>query len=227
VIDAVAQSLADRENLDSGLLSGTGASVLMHAAGVIALLVAVRLQSPPLIPPSLSLSSPPLGDILGIPAPNQSASQRAETSVLKPPTAASLHTTRALPSSTGRIEQPPLEPAHAPGSNTQLSASPPLVVGDPNSVPSTNSWYLAGVQAKIWAVWVSQLRPEFQTPVEVEFTILEDGTVSNPQVTVRSGNTFIDLAATRSIVSAGPFAPLPNSMQAKAFTIRAIFRPER
>jgi TonB family protein len=93
-------------------------------------------------------------------------------------------------------------------------------------VSSPYAWYLAGVQAKVWTIWASQVHPEFVTPVEVQFTILEDGSLAEPPVVAPSGNIALDLAATRAIVSAAPFAPLPKDMKTKPFTIRAHFKPD-
>jgi TonB family protein len=86
---------------------------------------------------------------------------------------------------------------------------------------------LAGVQAKVWATWVSQVRPAFVSPVEVQFTILEDGSVEGPRVVTPSGNYLLDLAATRAIVSAAPFGPLPKDIPTRPFAIRAHFTPDR
>jgi TonB family protein len=117
------------------------------------------------------------------------------------------------------------------GDNAASSASPgagsAVTLGDPNGVSSPYSWYLAGVQAKVRAIWLSQLHPGFVTPIEIQFTILEDGSLIAPTVVTPSGSIALDLAATRAIVSAAPFAPLPKDLQAKPFTIRAQFRAER
>jgi TonB family protein len=85
---------------------------------------------------------------------------------------------------------------------------------------------LAGVQAKVWAVWARQVRLASATPVEVEFSIADDGSLVGLPVATPSGNTLVDLAAVRAIVSAAPFAPLPRDMESRLLTIRALFKPE-
>lgn len=227
MIDAVDQALAQREHLDTGFWRGTGTSIVMHVGVAAVLLFGLRPQTARLIPATPSVSSLPVGEILGIPVPDRGSSLQSDATVLKPPTAASHRAAKGLPSSTQRtLAMTPVEPIQAV-SSTGTGGELPLVLGDPNGVTSANSWYLAGVQAKVWAVWASEMRPDFVTPVEVQFTILEDGSLADPQVVARSGSFVIDLAATRAIVSAAPFAPLPKSIEAKAITIRAHFKPDR
>ena len=35
-------------------------------------------------------------------------------------------------------------------------------------------WYLAGVQRKVWTIWMQQVRANFTQPITVQFTILPD-----------------------------------------------------
>jgi len=228
MIDAVGQALAQREHLDTGFWRGTGTSMVMHVGVAAVLLFGLRPQAARLIPATPSVSSFPVGEILGIPVPDRGSSLQSDATVLKPPTAALHRAATALPSSTQRtLATTPVEPIQAMVSSTGTDGELPLVLGDPNGVTSANSWYLAGVQAKVWAVWASGMRPDFVTPVEIQFTILEDGSLADPLVVAGSGSFVIDLAATRAIVSAAPFAPLPKSMETKAITIRAHFKPDR
>jgi TonB family protein len=225
VNDGVAHALAQRRGLDSGFWPGTVASTVMHGALAAALLLGLGSRAATYIS-VLPVSSVPLGEIMGIPSPSQGSSAASPESVSKPSGATRRGT--SLPSSMPRPSQSlPVGAGQDAGTSAPSRGGSPLTIGDPHGLSSPYAWYLAGVQAKVWAIWVSQARPDFVTPVEVQFTILEDGSLVGPHVVTPSGNIALDLAATRAIVSAAPFAPLPKDIQTKPFTIRAQFRPDR
>jgi TonB family protein len=81
------------------------------------------------------------------------------------------------------------------------------------------------VQQKIWMLWNQQIKTGFTQPVGVEFTIMPDGSVTNPRVTQSSGSTLLDLAAQRAVLNAAPFAPLPREYGQNPRTIQALFKP--
>lgn len=226
--DAVAHVLAQRRELDSGFWSGTFVSSLMHSALAAALVLGLGSRAATSIS-GLPVRPLPLGEIIGIPTPSQgSAAARPEIG-LRPTSTAPSRRVAPLPSSMHAPSQTvPISAGQ--GANTAASAAgaaAAVIVGDPHGASSPHAWYLAGVQAKVWATWVSQVRPAFVSPVEVQFTILEDGSVEGPRVVTPSGNYLLDLAATRAIVSAAPFGPLPKDIPTRPFAIRAHFTPDR
>jgi TonB family protein len=86
-------------------------------------------------------------------------------------------------------------------------------------------WYLAGVQRKIWTVWMQQIKANFTQPITVQFTILADGSTEDVRVVQSSGVALLDLAAQRAIYNASPFGPLPKHYATTRYTIQGIFRP--
>jgi TonB family protein len=98
-------------------------------------------------------------------------------------------------------------------------ASPPVEDADVDS-------YLTGVQQKIWALWNKQIKPGFEHPVEVTFTILADGSVTDLLVAESSGAARVDMGAERAILDAAPFGLFPQGSAADRKTITAVFRPD-
>lgn len=89
----------------------------------------------------------------------------------------------------------------------------------------TGDYYLAGVQRKVWTIWMQQVKNDFSQPVSVAFTILADGTVTNVQVTRSSGVYLLDNAAQRAVMAAGPFSRLPRDYGTDQITVQANFKP--
>lgn len=121
-------------------------------------------------------------------------------------------------------------PGGAPGGTGAAAVTPGLEFGPPGpGVPSGSDflgdWYLAGVQRKIWSIWMQQIKADFRVPITVRFTIEADGSLSEVEVVESSGATLLDLAAKRAIYSAAPFGPLPKSYGTTSYTIQAVFRP--
>jgi TonB family protein len=88
-------------------------------------------------------------------------------------------------------------------------------------------YYMAGVQRKIWTIWMQQVKNDFSQPVSVAFTILADGSVppGSVQVTQSSGVSLLDLAAQRAVQIAAPFSPLPRDYGTSQITVQANFKP--
>jgi protein TonB len=89
----------------------------------------------------------------------------------------------------------------------------------------TGDYYLAGVQRKVWTIWMQQVKSDFVQPVSVAFTILADGSVTNVQVTQSSGIMLLDNAAQRAVMTAAPFSRLPRDYGTNQITIQANFKP--
>lgn len=253
--DAVEGVLTERRSLDRGfpgsLVLSSLAHLLLLAAAVLAALLAPRkppLQvidgfavvlprggggtpqlrpestpqapeppvpesAPPLQPePPPKIAKPPREEPKkGLPEPD---ARRKKVKEERPPTRSDRDTARTqgeTRSATGATQTPGLEFA-PPG---------PGIPGGAD----TGDWYLAGVQRKIWMIWMQQIKGEFSQPVSVAFTILADGSVTDVQVVRGSGVVLLDLAAQRSIMSAAPFRPLPKDYETDRVTIQANFKP--
>jgi protein TonB len=89
----------------------------------------------------------------------------------------------------------------------------------------TGDYYLAGVQRKVWTIWMQQVKNDFTQPVSVAFTILADGSVTNVRITQSSGIYLLDNAALRAVQTAAPFARLPRDYGTDQITIQANFKP--
>ena len=118
----------------------------------------------------------------------------------------------------------------APGATGKGTATPGLEFGPPGpGVPTgtdfQGDWYLAGVQRKIWSIWMAQIRDEFKEPITVRFTIMADGSLGPVDVVDARGATLLEMAAKRAVYSAAPFGPLPKSYGTSSYTVQAIFRP--
>jgi protein TonB len=118
----------------------------------------------------------------------------------------------------------------ASGGTGKNPATPGLEFGPPGpGVPTgtdwLGDWYLAGVQRKIWSIWMQQIKGDFRQPITVRFTILADGSLGDVQVVESSGATMLDMAAKRAVYSAQPFGPLPKSYGTTSYTVQAIFKP--
>jgi TonB family protein len=98
--------------------------------------------------------------------------------------------------------------------------------GVPGGTDMMGDWYLAGVQRKVWTVWMQQVKANFTQPITVQFTILADGSLDEDvRIVQTSGVALLDLAAKRAIYNAAPFGPLPKQYGTTRFTIQGIFKP--
>lgn len=136
----------------------------------------------------------------------------------------------------GVADAPPNPPSKTPASGGAQGGAPknpatpglefgPPGPGIPGGTDWLGDWYLAGVQRKIWSIWVQQLRDDFRQPITVRFTILLDGSLGDVQIVESSGATMLDMAAKRAVYSAAPFGPLPKSYGTTSYTVQAIFKP--
>lgn len=144
----------------------------------------------------------------------------------------------------------PAPPAPAPRSNTPAAAAAgapvrtaggggtgtanePIglsVLPDGAGVGTGNGsgdYYIAGIQRKIWQIWLQQVKQSFPQPVIVTFTLNPDGSVplASVQITQTSGVAMLDLAARRAVQTAAPFSAFPKDYAIRPITINAEFRP--
>ncbi|HET7295241.1 MAG TPA: energy transducer TonB [Vicinamibacteria bacterium] len=247
--DPVDRVIVEREEMDRGFPAGVIVSVAAHLAVVVgSVLVAMLAPAKPLIDVvhGMAVPLPPGGG--GRPAvePPAAAPQAPEPAaeppkpepvkpqVIRPPKEAPR---KGLPEPDAKPQKKKPTPQPAParaagaagGSGTStdpvgIGIGPPGP-GVPGGTDLLGDWYLAGVQRKIYALWVQQIRPEFQQPVAVTFAILADGSVTDVTVVQSSGISLIDRAAQRAVVSSAPFGPLPRTYGTDRYTIQAVFRP--
>jgi TonB family protein len=124
-------------------------------------------------------------------------------------------------------------PARAAGGGGTGTANEPIglsVLPDGAGVGTGNGagdYYIAGIQRKIWQIWLQQVKQTFPQPVIVTFTLNPDGSVplSSVQITQTSGVAMLDLAARRAVQTAAPFSAFPKDYAIRPITIQAEFRP--
>ena len=61
----------------------------------------------------------------------------------------------------------------------------------------------------------------------VTFDIQRDGSVKNPQISQRSGNSTLDYSALRAVMDAGPFPPLPPNYSGSSTSVELRFQLQR
>lgn len=61
----------------------------------------------------------------------------------------------------------------------------------------------------------------------ITFDIMRDGSVRNPQVAQRSGNSTLDYSALRAVTDAAPFPPLPPNYSGSSTTVELRFQLQR
>jgi TonB family protein len=251
VNDPVDRLLDERQAMDRGLPGGMMLSLFGHlllmggAAGVMFF----GPREPPLkVMDGFVVPLPPGGQgqrsvEAAAPAPAPSAPAPSEApapppeppKVLKPPKE---EPRRGLPEPDARKAKPRPEPTSPPrpaSSSSQGAGAPtqtpgfefgPPGPGVPGGADMMGDWYLAGVQRKIWTVWMQQIKANFTQPITVQFTILADGSLDEDvRIVQTSGVALLDLAAKRAIYNASPFGPLPKHYGTTRYTIQGIFRP--
>ena len=252
--DPVDRLLDERQAMDRGLPGGMLISLFAHLMLVGGAFAVVLLSphEPPLKvmdgfvvplppggfgrpnvePPAAPSAAPP-------PAPSQEPAPKPEPppQVIKPPKP---EPRRGLPEPDARrvkTRPEPTPPARSastssdrpPGRSTETPGFEfgPPGPGVPGGTDMMGDWYLAGVQRKIWTIWMQQIKANFTQPITVQFTILENGSLEDGSVRIvqPSGVALLDLAAQRAIYNAAPFGPLPKQYGTSRYTIQGIFKP--
>jgi len=236
VIDAVNRLIAQREAMDRGFSRSVVFSSAVHViVAVAAFVVPLLLPKPPLLR-AQSVFYVPLprgGGGSPQPAPPKpEAAKPAEKKpepekpkVQKPPKEEPRKGLPALDAKKGRPTKEPEKPAAE--SATPGLALGPVGPGFPGGSDTSGDWYLAGVQRRVWTIWMSQLRLTAVQPSIVQFTIQADGSVTGVSLVQSCGISTIDFAAQRAIFSAAPFAPLPKHYGTSQVTFQAVFKPTK
>lgn len=250
--DPVDTLLVERQMMDRGFSAGLVLSITAHLVLLGgSLLAAILAPKAPLInvvdgmavplppggggPQSLQAPAPatkpePAPSV----APEPPKPEPVKPQLIKPPK----DTKKGLPELDAKASKkkptPPPAATRASGAaagGTGTASDPvgigigPAGPGVPGGTDLLGDWYLAGVQRKIYSLWMQQIRQEVKTPVAVVFTILPDGSVTDVTVVQSSGISLIDRAAQRAVMSAAPFGPLPRTYGTDRYTIQAVFRP--
>jgi TonB family protein len=63
--------------------------------------------------------------------------------------------------------------------------------------------------------------------VIITFEILRDGSIRNPQIAQRSGNSTLDYSALRAVTDAAPFPPLPVGYDRNEASVELQFQLQR
>ncbi len=86
--------------------------------------------------------------------------------------------------------------------------------------------YVAGVRNRISSNWLlSTVSSGIVTAprVYIEFDILKDGSVSNPEITQSSGIPEVDRSALRAVLASNPLAPLPADYAGSKVAVKFYF----
>ena len=252
--DPVDRLLDERLAMDRGLPGGMLISLFAHlmlVGGAFAVVLLSPHEPPLKVVDGFVVPLPPGG--FGQPnaerpasvhsaAPQQAPSEEPAPKpepppkVIKPPKPESR---RGLPEQDARRVKARPEPTPAARSASTSSDRPPgrsmetpgfefgpPGPGVPGGTDMMGDWYLAGVQRKVWTVWMQQIKANFTQPITVQFTILADGSLDEDvRVLQSSGVPLLDLAVKRAIYNAAPFGPLPKQYGTSRFTIQGIFKP--
>ncbi len=247
--DAVSRVIAERDALDGDFRRSLLTSSLVHGSLLLAALgSSVFHRTPPLrvadgfavvmprggggpastAPPAPVEAPPPAA-----PAPAQPA---PPPKVVKPPRETP-NQNRLPEVDSKKVAEKSKKPAApvpgTPGPTSSAAAAVPgggvgLVPGPgvPDGTDAAGDWYLAGVQRKVWTIWMQHLHAGMAQAAVVAFVINDDGSVSDVRLVQSSGSSGIDLAAQRSIYSAQPFGPLPKTYGTNRISIQASFKPD-
>jgi TonB family protein len=239
--DEVNRVILERQALDRGLPAGFALSAAGHAllvaGAVLATLLAPR---PPVLrvamgelvvlprggggTPNPEPPAPPAAS--AAPAPEPVAPAPEPPRVLKPPREEPRQGIPPVDAKRTRATPTPRAAARPPAAEPSPARSPAAGPGGPGRGSDTGGdFYLAGVQRKIWMIWMQQIKTGFTQPVAVSFTILADGSVADVRVIQSSGAALLDMAAQRAVLTAAPFGPLPRHYGTNRYTIQALFKP--
>lgn len=240
--DRVADVLAQRAALDRGAGAGVAVSIILHAA-LAGLVIYSALHAPPPQPVtmvSIEFAKMPaaakaLEPVQPVAPPVQKieepkpviAEPKPEPPQATPPPKPDKNTVPLSPfgQSTKKGSEAPPPPTT---NNRQPPTAPNVPVGgsgvtglEGGDFPYT--LYLDGMQRKIGNNWY---RPNVApgTQVVIYYRILRDGTITDIQVKVPSGNGTFDRAAKSAVQSASPLNPLPFAYAGNYLGVHLTFR---
>ena len=133
--------------------------------------------------------------------------------------------------------------AYAPPQNQVYSNEPPAAntpmfqkpgggavgIGPNNALGSRFGAYADLVAQRVTDKWqTTGLAGLHSVPlVIITFDILRDGSIRNPQIAQRSGNSTLDYSALRAVTDAAPFPPLPPGYERNQASVELQFQLQR
>ena len=101
-------------------------------------------------------------------------------------------------------------------------------VGVNNAFGNQFGAYADLVVQRVTQKWQTTGLAGLQVPMAVvTFQISRDGSVKNPQIAQRSGNSTLDYSALRAVMDAGPFPPLPPNYSGSQADVELRFQLQR
>ena len=101
-------------------------------------------------------------------------------------------------------------------------------VGPNSAFGSQFGAYADLVVQRVTQKWQTNGLAGLQLPIAViTFDIMRDGSVRNPQIAQRSGNSTLDYSALRAVTDAGPFPPLPPNYSGSSTSVELQFQLQR
>ncbi len=101
-----------------------------------------------------------------------------------------------------------------------------LSFGEGGDFGERYGWYVASVRTRISGNWLlSTISPSIlKAPrLYMTFTILRDGTVSDPEITQSSGMPEVDRSALRAVLASNPLPPLPPDYAGNRVKVNLYF----
>ncbi|WP_424246160.1 protein TonB [Elusimicrobium posterum] len=85
-------------------------------------------------------------------------------------------------------------------------------------------WYITQVRNALWTEWEKRKPRGAVLECLVSFSIQQNGSIKDVQITKASSNSAYDYAAKSSVESAAPFPPLPKDFPKTDLTVTVEFR---
>jgi len=101
-----------------------------------------------------------------------------------------------------------------------------LSFGEGGDFGERYGWYVAAVRNRISGNWLlSTISPNIlKAPrLYMTFTILRDGTISDPEITQSSGIAEVDRSALRAVLASNPLPPLPSDYTGNRVKVNLYF----
>jgi protein TonB len=101
-----------------------------------------------------------------------------------------------------------------------------LSFGEGGDFGERYGWYVASVRNRISGNWLlSTISPSILTAprLYMTFTILRDGTVTNPEITQSSGFAEVDRSALRAVLASNPLPALPSDYPGNRVKVNLYF----